>query len=143
MPASCPMCDRVARAGEDPLFVAGLEAGSPFLFGRQFYRGCTLFMPRRRTAELSELPAWERAAFLEGMVRVAAAVHAEFRLRKINYEPLGNVVLHLHRHILQRHRDDPQPRSPVWELDTRVCEAPGTAPTPEGARTLNRRSAAG
>jgi diadenosine tetraphosphate (Ap4A) HIT family hydrolase len=138
-PPPCPLCERVAKAANDPLLVTELETGVAFLFESQFYRGYTLFVSRRHATELFELKPAERAAFLEEMVRVARAVRDVFRPRKLNYELLGNVVPHLHWHIIPRHRDDPRPRAPIWELDERIRRGRGAAPDLADARALARR----
>jgi diadenosine tetraphosphate (Ap4A) HIT family hydrolase len=33
---------------------------------------------------------------------------------KINLASLGNVVAHVHWHVIPRYDDDPEPRNPIW-----------------------------
>jgi diadenosine tetraphosphate (Ap4A) HIT family hydrolase len=55
-------------------------------------------------------------------------MHAALRPRRINYECLGNVVAHVHWHLVPRYEDDPAPTRPIWvraeaELDCGVEDA--------------------
>lgn len=127
MDTRCPLCDRVADAAKDPMLVAELETGVAVLFEHQFYRGYTLFISKRHASELFELEAAWRSKFLEEMTRVAAAVHAAFKPRKINYELLGNVAPHLHWHLIPRYENDPKPGAPIWETDARIRQVKPTA----------------
>ncbi len=136
MERRCSLCDRVANAAKDPMLVAELETGVAVLFEHQFYRGYTLFISKRHASELFELEAGRRARFLEEMTRVAKAVHAAFKPRKINYELLGNVAPHLHWHIVPRYENDPKPGAPIWELDPKVRQA---VPNPAEAADLLKR----
>jgi len=123
----CPLCERVANAAKDPMLVAELETGVAVLFEHQFFRGYTLFISKRHASELFELDAGWRARFLKEMTRVARAVHAAFKPRKMNYELLGNVVPHLHWHLIPRYADDPKPGAPIWEIEAGVREVKPSA----------------
>ena len=95
--------------------VAELPASVAILGGDQFYRGYTMVVARTHATELYHLPDAERARYLDDMVRVARAIDAAFRPRKMNYECLGNTVGHLHWHLFPRYADDPTPLRPIWE----------------------------
>ena len=81
----------------------------------QFYRGYTLVIARTHATELYDLADAERAQYLDDMVRMARAVAAVVKPRKMNYECLGNSVAHLHWHLFPRQADDPLPKRPIWE----------------------------
>jgi diadenosine tetraphosphate (Ap4A) HIT family hydrolase len=79
----------------------------------QQYTGYCVLVARDHATELSQLgPA--RAAFLDEMSLLAAAIEACFSPHKLNYELLGNQVPHLHWHLFPRYPTDPDGRRPVW-----------------------------
>jgi diadenosine tetraphosphate (Ap4A) HIT family hydrolase len=44
----------------------------------------------------------------------ALAIVRSFAPDHMNYESLGNVVPHLHVHLVPRYRDDPRWGAPIW-----------------------------
>jgi diadenosine tetraphosphate (Ap4A) HIT family hydrolase len=64
--------------------------------------------------EMTDLPLRDR----EGMMRVVFAAESALRETmapdKINLASLGNVVPHLHWHVIPRFADDPHFPNPVW-----------------------------
>jgi diadenosine tetraphosphate (Ap4A) HIT family hydrolase len=80
----------------------------------QYHTGYCVLVSRSHCTELHQLPANERAAFLEEMVTLARAIETAFAPRKINYEALGNQVAHLHWHLFPRRHDDPETLKAVW-----------------------------
>jgi diadenosine tetraphosphate (Ap4A) HIT family hydrolase len=91
----------------------------------QQYSGYCVLVARAHATELSQLGE-ARAAYLEEMSQLAAAIEACFRPLKLNYELLGNQVPHLHWHIFPRYVTDPDRRRPVWfaieDADTDMAE---------------------
>lgn len=65
-------------------------------------------------AEMSDLPAAERAYLMNVVFAVEAALRWLFNPDKINLASLGNVVPHLHWHIIPRWRDDSHFPQPIW-----------------------------
>jgi diadenosine tetraphosphate (Ap4A) HIT family hydrolase len=114
--ARCEICERyVPRYNDDnPYFIAELETGWAVLGDNQLYRGYTIFVSKTCVPELHELSPDVRSRFLDEMAVVAEAVFRAFSPRKLNYELLGNSVLHLHWHIFPRYADDQNPQWPVW-----------------------------
>lgn len=92
--------------------------------------------------EMSDLAAAEQAH----LMRVVFAVESELRTlmapEKINLASLGNLVPHLHWHVIPRFCDDPHFPQPIWA--ERQREPRATAPSlPAGrlAAALARRFA--
>ena len=94
-----------------------------FLHEDQFFPGYVLLVLRRHVTELYDLPAPERATLMEEVSRVAQALARVFRPVKMNYELLGNLVPHIHWHLVPRLATDPGLR--CAHLDGR---APGRPP---------------
>ena len=113
----CPSCHHIAdaEAGRYPWAVARLSAGYVWLNPCQYFPGSTFYVARRCVAELHEMPRVDSAAHLLEMADVAAAIHDEFNVRKMNYEALGNSVAHLHWWLTPRPHDDRRPTGPIWE----------------------------
>ncbi len=65
-------------------------------------------------AELSDLTAAERLACMEAVFRIEAALRATLMPTKINLASLGNVVPHLHWHVIARFDWDSHFPAPVW-----------------------------
>ena len=93
----------------------------------QTYRGhCQLiFDPRQLVARVDQLTADEWHA-LSADLFTGGAVMRTVGADHLNVESLGNVVPHVHWHIVPRYRGDPRWGSPIWltslddMLDTRL-----------------------
>lgn len=64
--------------------------------------------------EMSDLTAAERATMLDAVNQVELAQRDILHPDKINQASLGNVVPHLHWHIIPRFVDDAHFPNPVW-----------------------------
>jgi diadenosine tetraphosphate (Ap4A) HIT family hydrolase len=69
--------------------------------------------------EMSDLPDADRLALNDAVQRVELAVRAILQPLKINLASLGNVVPHLHWHIIPRYADDAHFPAPVWAAAVR------------------------
>lgn len=85
---------------------------------------------------LGELPLDRQQRLWGDVAQVAAAQRAVFGRVRINYECLGNVVPHIHWHLIPRHHDDPEPKSPVWGWPMERLR--GTAAASERLETARR-----
>lgn len=73
-----------------------------------------ILVPRTDCRELYQLPAGQRRA-LDGVADgIAAYLHQERAVDKINVAAIGNVVPQLHLHVVGRWHDDPCWPDPVW-----------------------------
>jgi len=72
--------------------------------------------------EMSDLADADRLALVEAVNRVELAVRAVMAPHKINVASLGNVVPHLHWHIIPRYADDAQFPAPVWAAAVRTTD---------------------
>jgi diadenosine tetraphosphate (Ap4A) HIT family hydrolase len=114
MSEPCRFC-----AGERPAAdhqIADLGVTVAYLHDDQFFPGWVVLKLKRHATELFDLTPDERARMMDEVARVAAAQHALFAPRKINYECLGNQIAHIHWHVVPRLTDDPAPRDAVWTV---------------------------
>ena len=123
----CPFCRKLTGPDEWPAadVVWHFPHSVAVLGSWQFYTGYCVLVSRDHATELGQLGA-NRAAFLEEMAHLAAAIERAFKPHKLNYELLGNVVPHLHWHVFPRSADDPDRLRPVWfaleKADTDAAE---------------------
>ena len=75
--------------------------------------------------EMTGLPGADRRHLMNVVFATEAALRALLRPDKINLASLGNVVPHLHWHVIPRWRDDSHFPAPVWATAQR---APGARP---------------
>ena len=64
--------------------------------------------------EMTDLAADERAEIMNAVYRVEAAMRQVFQPAKINLASLGNVVPHLHWHVIARFDNDANFPAPIW-----------------------------
>lgn len=108
----CKMCGR--WQAEPELQIAELEFCYVSLTRDQFFPGYTLVFSKRHQTELFHLDPAERSVLIEEVNRVAEALERVFKPAKMNYELLGNMVPHMHWHLVPRFTDDPLWPRPIW-----------------------------
>src|SRR5690606_34060470 len=64
--------------------------------------------------EFSQLNRFERAMLMDAVVTVEQLLMRHLQPRKINLASLGNVVPHLHWHIIARYTHDRHYPQPIW-----------------------------
>jgi diadenosine tetraphosphate (Ap4A) HIT family hydrolase len=108
----CPMCHRWER--EADLRIVELEHSFVTLNRDQFFPGYALLFTKQHVTELFHLDAAVRGTLMEEVARVAETLQRLFQPTKINYELLGNMVPHMHWHIIPRFNTDSLWPRPVW-----------------------------
>ncbi len=90
--------------------------------------------------EMTDLPAAARQRLFDVVLAAEAALREVLAPDKVNLASLGNVVPHLHWHVIPRFADDPHFPNAVW--GARTHEAPRPVPADVGGRlgaALTRR----
>lgn len=106
------MCDRwQSDAG---LRIAELEHSYLILNRDQFFPGYCLLVTKQHQTELFHLDQPARQGLMEEVSRVAQALATCFQPDKLNYELLGNMVPHIHWHLVPRFRSEPLWPRPIW-----------------------------
>lgn len=85
---------------------------------------------RRHEAEFSALDDGERARCMALVVAVERVLIERLRPTKVNLASLGNVVPHLHWHVIARFDWDSHFPQPVWGPRQRAVEPPPLARLP-------------
>jgi diadenosine tetraphosphate (Ap4A) HIT family hydrolase len=76
----------------------------------------------RHEAELSDLVEAEQAQCMAAVARVEAVMRRHLRPHKMNLASLGNVVPHLHWHLIARDERDAHFPRPVWAEPLRAAD---------------------
>ena len=69
---------------------------------------------QRHVAEMTDLQPAERAELMDVVYKVEAAMRQVLQPEKINLASFGNVVPHLHWHVIARFQDDACFPAPIW-----------------------------
>ena len=108
----CPMCSR--WDDDSDLRVVELEHSFVVLNRDQYFPGYTLLFTKQHVTELFHLDRAVRSGLMEEVSRAAEALFTLFQPDKINYELLGNMVPHIHWHLVPRHAGEPLWPRPIW-----------------------------
>lgn len=103
------------EANEHWDLVATLGISSLYLAKNQSYRGhCQLVFDARHACRSDELSAPEWRTFCDDLFIAQRAILEVTQADHINVELLGNVVPHLHWHIVPRYVGDLRWGMPIW-----------------------------
>jgi diadenosine tetraphosphate (Ap4A) HIT family hydrolase len=131
----CPLCvPRPDHSGQWDL-VAALSVSSLYLSKNQTYRGhCQLIFDSRHVSRPDQLSPDEWGMFCADLHRAESVIMQTVHADHVNVESLGNVVPHLHWHIIPRYRNDPRWGAPVWT--TALSDMPETTLASKERQTL-------
>lgn len=113
---TCPVCDLLhldKQEDEHLIKICDLTFSRLFLAKNQFVRGYCVLICRRHVIEPYELSNQERVSYFDDLALVASVLQRLFIADKMNYNILGNVVPHLHTHILPRYFTDDALNRPI------------------------------
>lgn len=113
--ASCPLCARL-RNPAAALRICERRESVVFLHEHQSYEGWCVVVLKDHAEHLAALPLARQLRLWEDVAHVADAVGRAFAPARLNYECLGNVVGHVHWHVIPRYAapTDHDPRATVW-----------------------------
>ena len=109
---NCPICSK--WEDDEDQRVIELEHTLVSLNRDQFFPGYCFVYTKNHVTELFHLDRPTRNAVMDEVTAVAAALYNLFQPAKINYELLGNMVPHMHWHLVPRFVDDPLWPRPIW-----------------------------
>lgn len=87
-------------------------------------------------AEMSALDSSQQRLLMDAVFAVERALIALFKPDKINLASLGNVVPHVHWHVIARRRDDRHFPQPVWAAPVRDARPDWPAVSDEALREV-------
>ena len=120
------VCELCAQEGGEVLYQdASLRV---VLVDDAHYPGFCRVILQDHVAEMTDLSPLMRQVMMNVVWQVELAVREVMRPDKINLAAFGNMVPHLHWHVIPRYRDDLHFPAPVWgqaqrPLDPQAIEA--------------------
>ena len=94
-----------------------LHQGAQFrvvLVDDEHYPGFCRVVWRDHAKEMTDLPELDRMLLMDVLWQVEQVVREVMQPEKINLASFGNMVPHLHWHVIPRYRDDRHFPAPVW-----------------------------
>lgn len=130
---ACPLCAAdgglLVFRNDDLRIIQADEAGFP-----AFYR----VVWNRHVAEFSDLSPVERDTCMNAVVAVEQVLRDQLQPTKINLAALGNMVAHLHWHVIARFAWDSHFPAPVWAAAQRPVDAEQVAAIAAHCLQINR-----
>ena len=127
---ACPFDAPRAASTDHWQHVATLACSSLYLPKNQTYRGhCILVLDLRHATRPDQLTRNEWQSFCDDLYVAQHAIERVVHPDHMNVATLGNVVPHLHWHIVPRYEHDPRWGRPIWSSDaasepnTRLADA--------------------
>lgn len=107
--AACELCE---EGGGEVLFRN--EQLRIVLVDDAQYPGFCRVIWNAHVSEMTDLQPEERSVLMKTVCQVESALREVMQAEKINLASLGNMVPHLHWHLIPRFSDDAHFPSPVW-----------------------------
>lgn len=130
---ACPLCETdgglLVFRNQALRVIQASEAGFP-----AFYR----VVWNQHVAEFSDLSPAERETCMKAVAVVEGVLRAELQPTKINLAALGNMVPHLHWHVIARFDWDSHFPAPVWGGSQRPPDAAKLAQLAARCPEVNR-----
>ena len=132
---SCAIDHPRPEAQEHWDLVVKLKSASLYLGKNQTYRGhCSLVLDIRHAARPDQLSAEEWLSYCADLQTSVAGIMRIVKADHVNVESLGNVLPHLHWHIVPRYENDPRWGLPIWTTD--MTDMPYTRLEPDAHAQL-------
>ena len=112
MEAGSPSCELCLQPGGTLLWQS--ETCRVIRVSDPYYPGFCRVIWKDHVREMTDLPESARNHLMQVVFAVEAVVRQLFSPDKINLASFGNVVPHMHWHIIPRWRDDRHFPEPVW-----------------------------
>ncbi len=106
---ACELCD--SDAGE---VLVRTEEWRVILVDDANYPGFCRVIWNAHIQEMTDLAPEQRSSLMQIVCKVEQVIRDIMRPDKINLASLGNMVPHLHWHIIPRYQDDAHFPNPVW-----------------------------
>ncbi len=110
----CPICDRLNSGNADSALVYEFPNSILVVGEHQYYPGYCVLLLKQHYRELHEMPSELQHQLNVELMQATQAIANAFEPWKINHASLGNVVGHVHWHIIPRYEHDPQASAHPW-----------------------------
>ena len=109
MTSACPLC---TPTGEEILYLSDLYR--IICVGDPAWPGFCRVILNAHAAEMTDLPIEQRSALMKAVCVTESVLRELMHPDKINLASLGNVVPHVHWHIIPRWKNDTHFPDPIW-----------------------------
>jgi diadenosine tetraphosphate (Ap4A) HIT family hydrolase len=112
----CPLCAEVASKDESDsqgYRIADSYVSRLRLDANQWVAGYCVLISKIHAREFYKLAEEDQSLFFYDLAEAAKALEAVFSPLKLNFQILGNLVPHVHCHIIPRYYGDPAPGRPI------------------------------
>ncbi|MBI3729023.1 MAG: HIT family protein [Burkholderiales bacterium] len=109
MTVVCELCD--ASAGD---VIVSTDQLRIILVDDANYPGFCRVIWNAHVKEMTDLSEADRSVFMQAVWKLEAAIRAVMQPHKMNVASLGNMVPHLHWHLIPRYTDDAHFPNPIW-----------------------------
>jgi diadenosine tetraphosphate (Ap4A) HIT family hydrolase len=138
--AGCELCELAAASK-----VVANDKFSVILADDANYPGFARVIWNEHVREMSDLSDADRLLLNDAVWKLEQAVRETMQPLKVNVASLGNVVPHLHWHVIPRYADDAHFPAPVWAQAVRTTDeavlAQRKALLPQLKRAIERKFA--
>jgi diadenosine tetraphosphate (Ap4A) HIT family hydrolase len=126
--SDCPLCANLESlgAGTHPDFIATLEHSYVVLGDSVTWPGWCVLVLKEHAEHLDMLGEARARGVMGEAARVGAALRKAGLATRVNYECLGNVLNHVHWHVIPRTADEPEARATVWTRPAAERDRGGT-----------------
>lgn len=101
----CFYCSKDQRLYDRMIKIADLKCSTLFLNRDQTYKGRCIVSINEHKTELFEINEVTLRCFIEDVARAASIINAAFSPDKVNYAVFGDLVSHIHFHIVPKHKN--------------------------------------
>jgi diadenosine tetraphosphate (Ap4A) HIT family hydrolase len=115
--SGCELCELAAS-----IKVIANDKFAVILADEPNYPGFARVIWNEHVREVSDLPDADRLLLNEAVFKLEQAVREVMQPLKVNVASLGNVVPHLHWHVIPRYADDAHFPAPVWAQAVRSTD---------------------
>jgi diadenosine tetraphosphate (Ap4A) HIT family hydrolase len=101
----CQYCRRDARLTQVAIEIGRMDVSTLYLFREQTYKGRCIVALNTHETELFRLDEDALRRFSRDVAAAAAAIQQAFSPAKINYAVYGDLVPHLHYHVVPKYKN--------------------------------------
>ncbi len=132
----CPLCAALSRAESAETLLFEDELCRVVRVDDAFYPGFCRVLCKQHVAEMTELAPHQRHHLMDVVFATEQALRESMNPDKINLASFGNMVPHLHWHVIPRFRDDRHFPEPTWGAPQRNGAVHAAPPTAALARSI-------
>jgi len=116
---SCELCEQNSHEQDGSDVIYRNQQLRVVLVDDANYPGFCRVIWQQHVAEMTDLPIVDRSTLMRTVCQIEAALREVLQPHKINLAALGNMVPHMHWHVIPRFTDDAHFPHPIWAAPVR------------------------